>query len=137
VGKQVVSLRGSGAYEAADLVSDRVSVKVTGASEVHLWAEELLDVVVGSARYIMRVHRGWSSASSVRRESCGYREYLSEEKVGYGSLQHDRRHRAISCAAGVINNYLKTKRMSYRQGPGEEIHAEVDALNVLRCSRRS
>jgi hypothetical protein len=51
VGKQVISLRGSGAYEAGDLVSDRVSVKVTGASEVHLWAEELLDVVVaGSAR---------------------------------------------------------------------------------------
>jgi hypothetical protein len=35
---------------------------------------------------------------------------------------------AISCAAGVINNYLKTKRMSYRQGPGEEVQVEIDAL---------
>ena len=35
---------------------------------------------------------------------------------------------AISCTAGVINNYLKTKRLAYRQGPGEDVSAELEAL---------
>lgn len=35
---------------------------------------------------------------------------------------------AISCAAGVINNYLKTRRAAYRQGPGEDLVAELEAL---------
>jgi len=35
---------------------------------------------------------------------------------------------AISCAAGVINNYLKTKRVAARSGPGDDARAEIEAL---------
>lgn len=35
---------------------------------------------------------------------------------------------AISCVAGVINNYLKTRRMAYRQAPAEDTNAEIEAL---------
>lgn len=35
---------------------------------------------------------------------------------------------AISCTAGVINNYLKTRRLAYRQVPADEVRAELDAL---------
>ena len=34
---------------------------------------------------------------------------------------------AISCAAGVINNYLKTRRAAYRRGPGDDVAAELEA----------
>jgi len=35
---------------------------------------------------------------------------------------------AISCAAGVINNYLKTKRVAARSAPGDDARAEIEAL---------
>ena len=35
---------------------------------------------------------------------------------------------AISCTAGVINNYLKTRRLEYKQAPGAELEAELGAL---------
>jgi hypothetical protein len=35
---------------------------------------------------------------------------------------------AISCGAGVINNYLKTKRMAPKGAPGEDVLAEIEAL---------
>ncbi|MEQ8861555.1 MAG: hypothetical protein RIC56_23165 [Pseudomonadales bacterium] len=35
---------------------------------------------------------------------------------------------AISCLAGVLNNFLKTKRATLRQGPGDEAMAEIEAL---------
>ena len=35
---------------------------------------------------------------------------------------------AISCGAGVINNYLKNQRLSGRSAPSEEVLAEIDAL---------
>ncbi|MDZ7669815.1 MAG: head GIN domain-containing protein [Gammaproteobacteria bacterium] len=51
VGSHVINLRGSGAYQAGELISDHVRIDVAGASDVRLWADELLDVVVaGSAR---------------------------------------------------------------------------------------
>ena len=34
----------------------------------------------------------------------------------------------ISCAAGVLNNYLKTQRLAAKAAPGEEVLAELDAL---------
>lgn len=35
---------------------------------------------------------------------------------------------AISCGAGVINNYLKTKRMAYRKTPDDDVQAELESL---------
>lgn len=35
---------------------------------------------------------------------------------------------AISCLAGMVNNYLKTRRMSYKAAPGEEVAAELESL---------
>lgn len=35
---------------------------------------------------------------------------------------------AISCLAGMVNNYLKTRRQSYKVAPGEEITAELESL---------
>jgi phage shock protein C len=35
---------------------------------------------------------------------------------------------AISCGAGVINNYLKNQRMTLRSAPSEELLGELDAL---------
>lgn len=35
---------------------------------------------------------------------------------------------AISCLAGMVNNYLKTRRLSYKVAPGEEIAAELESL---------
>lgn len=34
----------------------------------------------------------------------------------------------VSCTAGVINNYLKTRRREREAAPGEELAAEVEAL---------
>lgn len=34
----------------------------------------------------------------------------------------------ISCATGVINNYLKTRRYEARQAPNDDVDAELDAL---------
>lgn len=51
VGSHVINLRGSGDYQAGELISDHVRVDVAGASDVRLWADKLLNVVVaGSAR---------------------------------------------------------------------------------------
>jgi len=51
VGSHVINLRGSGAYQAGELISDQIHIDVAGVSDVRLWADELLDVVVaGSAR---------------------------------------------------------------------------------------
>jgi phage shock protein C len=35
---------------------------------------------------------------------------------------------AISCGAGVINNYLKNQRMMLKGAPSEELLGELDAL---------
>jgi len=35
---------------------------------------------------------------------------------------------AISCVAGMVNNYLKTQRLSYKVAPGEEVAAELESL---------
>lgn len=35
---------------------------------------------------------------------------------------------AISCGAGVINNYLKNQRMVLKGAPSEELQGELDAL---------
>ncbi|MEZ5560202.1 MAG: hypothetical protein R3E86_16865 [Pseudomonadales bacterium] len=35
---------------------------------------------------------------------------------------------AISTTAGVVNNYLKTRRLALEAGPGDEVRAELDAL---------
>jgi hypothetical protein len=35
---------------------------------------------------------------------------------------------AISCCAGVINNYLKTRRMAYRRVVDDDLQAELDSL---------
>lgn len=34
----------------------------------------------------------------------------------------------ISCAAGVINNYLKTQRLAAKATPSEDLLAELDRL---------
>lgn len=34
----------------------------------------------------------------------------------------------VSCLAGVINNYLKTRRVEQRNSPGPEVEAELAAL---------
>jgi len=35
---------------------------------------------------------------------------------------------AISCTAGVVNNYLKTRRQEHKQAPRAELEAEFEAL---------
>jgi hypothetical protein len=35
---------------------------------------------------------------------------------------------AISCGAGVINNYLKNQRLAHKGAPSEDVLAELDAL---------
>jgi phage shock protein C len=35
---------------------------------------------------------------------------------------------AISCGAGIFNNYLKTQRARLRQDGGESVQAELEAL---------
>jgi len=35
---------------------------------------------------------------------------------------------AISCGAGVINNYLKNQRLMQRSPPNQDLQAEVDDL---------
>lgn len=52
VANQVIRLSGTGAYRAVELISDCVSINVAGASDVGLWAEEVLDVVVAGAAQI-------------------------------------------------------------------------------------
>ncbi len=34
----------------------------------------------------------------------------------------------VSCVAGVLNNFLKTKRATHDQAPAEDLVAEIDAL---------
>lgn len=34
----------------------------------------------------------------------------------------------VSCGAGVVNNYFKTRRLEQRQAPSSELEAEVEAL---------
>lgn len=34
----------------------------------------------------------------------------------------------VSCGAGVINNYLKTRRLEQRGGASAELQAELEAL---------
>jgi len=72
VGRQVVNLSGTGAYRAGELISNRTAVTVAGASDVRLWADELLDVqVAGSAaiRYAgsPRVEQRISGVASLLR----------------------------------------------------------------------
>lgn len=50
VRRQSVQLSGTGAYQAAGLISNSARVSVAGASDVRLWADERLDVeVAGTA----------------------------------------------------------------------------------------
>lgn len=35
---------------------------------------------------------------------------------------------AISCVAGMVNNYLKTQRVAYKAAPGEEFASELESL---------
>jgi len=72
VGQQVVDLSGTGAYRAGQLISNRATISVSGASSVLLWADEVLDVqVAGSAdiRYAgsPRVHQRISGVASILR----------------------------------------------------------------------
>ena len=72
VGRQVVNLSGTGAYRAGELISNRTAVSVAGASDVRLWADEVLDVqVAGSAaiRYAgsPRVEQRISGVASLLR----------------------------------------------------------------------
>jgi cell division protein FtsB len=34
----------------------------------------------------------------------------------------------VSCGAGVVNNYLKTRRQELRGGAGADVQAEIEAL---------
>lgn len=72
VGQQVVKLSGTGAYRAGELISDRTTVSVAGASDVRLWADERLDVEVSGAAEIRyggspRVEQRISGVASVLR----------------------------------------------------------------------
>jgi hypothetical protein len=35
---------------------------------------------------------------------------------------------AFSCGAGVVNNYLKTRRLELKQAPSADVDAEVESL---------
>jgi cell division protein FtsB len=34
----------------------------------------------------------------------------------------------VSCGAGVVNNYLKTRRLELKQAPSADLDAEVESL---------
>lgn len=34
----------------------------------------------------------------------------------------------VSCAAGIVNNYLKTRRLEHKTAPRAELEVEVEAL---------
>lgn len=72
VGRQSVHLSGTGAYDAAGLISNSTSVNVAGASNVRLWADERLDVEVAGAADIRyagspRVEQRITGVASVLR----------------------------------------------------------------------
>ncbi|HEX7036659.1 MAG TPA: head GIN domain-containing protein [Pseudomonadales bacterium] len=72
VGRQSVHLSGTGAYDAAGLISNSTRVNVAGASSVRLWADERLDVEVAGAADIRyagspRVAQRITGVASVQR----------------------------------------------------------------------
>jgi len=74
VHNHVVSLSGTGAYRAVELISDCVTVQVDGSSDVRLWAEDALDVEVAGAASIRyagspRVEQRVSGIARVQRLS--------------------------------------------------------------------
>lgn len=74
VHNHVVSLSGTGAYRAVELISDCVTAQVDGASIVRLWAEEELDLEVAGAASIRyagspRVQQRVSGVARVQRLS--------------------------------------------------------------------
>lgn len=76
VASQLVVLSGTGAYSAGRLISDDVTVRVAGASDVRLWADQLLNVeVAGSAR----IH--YSGSPQVDQQVSGVARVLHIPRV--------------------------------------------------------
>jgi hypothetical protein len=71
VGHQVVEINGTGAYRAGELISNSTSVHVAGRSDVRLWAEELLDVVVAGSADIR-----YAGAAQVEQRISGVAQVL-------------------------------------------------------------
>lgn len=72
VDEQRVELSGTGAYRAAELISECATIHVDGASDVRLWAERLLDLSVAGSADVWyagapRVEQRVSGVASVQR----------------------------------------------------------------------